>query len=147
MVNLTIARNMGYNLYNQQGEDYRWTQTFWGRVLALAEKNGWKPKGTTFPKGYDKSDWDGNYWYNSGQIVEADDAANLANALEKSLASLPEEEIKIPKAEFSPDPVTHLPKITNWDNIPLENFFSGDGGRKSLMEFISFCRKGSFEIG
>ena len=137
---------MGYDLYSQSGEEYRWTQVFWGQVLALAKKYGWEPKGTVIPKDYDSNDWDGNYWHNSGQTVEPKDAVNLAEALEKSLDHLPAQEIDIPKVEFLMDPITHLPKITNWDNIPLENFFSGQRGRGSLESFIDFCRKGSFEI-
>jgi hypothetical protein len=136
---------MGYDLYSKSGDETRWTQTFWPRLLALAEKNGWQPKGTSAPKDY-KETWDGSYWYNSGEIVAEEDAANLATALEKALPTLPEKEITIPKAEFATDPSTRLPRIANWDNIPLEHFFSGPFGRKSIEEFIAFCRKGSFEI-
>ena len=68
---------------------------FWVRVLELAEKNGWQSKGTTIPKDYHKSDWDGNYWHNSGEIVEAEDALNLAEALTKALDTLPKEYIPL----------------------------------------------------
>ncbi|MBU4351244.1 hypothetical protein L6250_03300 [Candidatus Parcubacteria bacterium] len=87
---------MGYDLFNQKTKDqFRWTQLFWVRVLELAEKNGWQSKGTTIPKDYHKSDWDGNYWHNSGEIVEAEDALNLAEALTKALDTLPKEYIPL----------------------------------------------------
>jgi len=128
---------MGYDLSNQKTkEDFRWTEFFWVKVLKLAEKNGWRAKGTTIPRDYDRPDWDGNYYYNSGEIVEAEDALNLAEALTKSLATLPKEDIPLPK-----------PNTKEYDQIPLEQFFSGSNGRKSLEDFIAFCRKGSFEIG
>jgi hypothetical protein len=123
---------MGYDLLSSSNDDFRWTQTFWPRVLALAEKFGWDPLGTTVPKDYTDSDWDGNYSYNEGQIVEAEDAASLADALEKAIPILPQETIQLPQ--------------TDLDQIPPENFFSGPDGRQSIEEFIDFCRKGSFEI-
>lgn len=137
---------MGYDLISQKSrEPFRWTQFFWKRVLQLAEKNGWQPNGTTIPKDWDRSDWDGNYWYNSGEIVETEDALNLATALTKALDTLPKEYLPVPKSPVLNE-VTNKWEDANYSQTPLENFFSGSSGIKSLEEFIAFCRKGSFEI-
>lgn len=127
--------SMGYDLYSVTGEDTRWTQPYWSRILKLAVKYGWEPKGTTKPKDYDE-DWSGGYYQNSGQIVEADDASNLADALEKSLPHLP-----VDKPEF-----TFKTGQTYDPDMSPEEVFSGEGGKQAVEEFIAFCRKGSFEI-
>jgi hypothetical protein len=136
---------MGYDLHSSSGSETRWTQIYWSRILELAEKYGWQSKGTSAPKDY-SGNWSGDYWHNSGQIVDSDDAMGIANALEKALPKLPTEEIVIPKPIYVIDPVSHKSKIGNWDDIPLEHHFSGARGRKELEDFIAFCRQGSFEI-
>lgn len=137
---------MGYNLTNQQGNEYRFVQALWSKVLLLAKKYGWQAAGTSRPIDYDESEWDGNYWYNSGQVVETEDAVKLAEALEKALSHLPDQDVAIPEAQYALDPVSKLPKITNHDQIPIEDFFSGEKGKQAITSFIEFCREGSFEI-
>lgn len=137
---------MGYDLFSQTtGEDFRWSQPFWGRVLELARKNGWQQKGTTIPMDYHRSDWDGNYWYNSGEIVEVEDALSLADALTRALDTLPKEDVSVSKSPVFNE-TTKKWEVADFSHTPVEHFFSGSSGRKSLEEFIAFCRKGSFEI-
>ncbi|MEK7611121.1 MAG: hypothetical protein AAB486_01950 [Patescibacteria group bacterium] len=97
------------------------------------------------PKEFKRPDWDGNYLYNSGEIVETEDALNLAEALTKALDTLPTEYLPVPKSPALNE-VTKKWEDADYSQTPLENFFSGSSGRKSLEEFIAFCRKGSFEI-
>lgn len=138
---------MSHDLFNPETkEEFRWTQGRWGKVLSLAEKNGWQPKGTVIPQDYSYPDWDGNYWHNSGQIVEKEDAFNLAQTLTKSLDTLPQDVIEIPTPKVKIDRQAKKIEIENWKDIPVENFFSGPAGRKSLENFIKFCQKGSFTI-
>ncbi|MEI6462687.1 MAG: hypothetical protein WCO33_03415 [bacterium] len=137
---------MGFDLINHSGEEFRWDMTFWSKALQLGEKYGWKQKGTTMPKDYEGGTWSGTYWESSHQIVEAEDANNLADALEKSIEFLPKEEIKIPKLQFTKGSATELPMPIVTEEIPIENYFSGPGGLESIKEFIEYCRKGSFEI-
>lgn len=138
---------MGFDLINHSGEEFRWDMTFWSKALQLGEKYGWKPKGTTVSKKNKGKPWSGTYWETSSQIVEAEDANNLADALEKSLEFLPKEEIKIPELKFTKGSATELPMPIITEEIPVENYFSGPGGLESIKEFIAYCRQGSFTIG
>jgi hypothetical protein len=45
----------------------------------------WKPAGTKAPRGVKAAKWDGTYVTNDGQVVLAEDAANLADALERAM--------------------------------------------------------------
>lgn len=47
---------MGYDLFSNSGDEFRWTQLLWGRVLALADKYGWKSKGTVARDDYGKKE-------------------------------------------------------------------------------------------
>src|SRR5437870_4509592 len=67
-----------------------WQQWRWPKLLRLATAYGWKPMGTTQPldeaRYFPGGRWDGNnYTTNDGQIVSADDARRLADALEAAL--------------------------------------------------------------
>lgn len=108
----------------------------WTKVLSLAIFYGWQPMGTRVPSmteihGFDTEYWDGTYLTNDGQIVVAEDALSLAIALEKSLDDIPDFNLRY----FPLD----LNKIT-----PFE-YFAGDE-KAQLVDFIRFCRLGSFLI-
>jgi hypothetical protein len=104
----------------------RMANYLWREILNLAHEYGWNPKGTKAPSLYYGDDstpaacpnWDGSYFENSYQLVEADDSANIAEALERAL------------------PHTH-------DYL----FNDGTGYRALLQKFIDLCRAGSFHIG
>ncbi len=134
---------MGYDLSNTNNDEveFRWTVTYWWRLLALAEDNGWVPKGTTKPKKWGANeDWEGKYIYNEGQIVEKEDALELAKALEKAIPKLPEKRNQELLSTYS-----KLNGTKEAIEVPIKEFFAGDG-RDSIKEFIDFCREGSFEI-
>lgn len=88
---------MGYDLRNGNSKDFRFSDREFGPMLQLAEQHGWKPHGTLLPSLYDidtgeeipsyEDDWSGFYLSNDGQIVTDEDAAALADALERALAS------------------------------------------------------------
>lgn len=96
---------MGYDLYNTNGEHYRFNISSWSALLRLAERYGWQAAGTTLYK-YECDDdeencvrtdvvdheWNGTYFSNDGQVVGSEDASNLANALEKALPDIPDVE-------------------------------------------------------
>ena len=96
---------------------------------------GWRPMGTQLLSicNFDKLDpnWDGGYLTNDGQIVTTEDALSLAIALEKSLDDIPDFNLE--------DYPLDLSKIN-----PFE-YFAGDEKRQ-LIDFIKFCRLGSFII-
>ena len=52
----------------------------------MAIHHGWEPKGTKL----NENDWDGNYLLNCAQMVEKEDAKNLAKALRSSMIDVPD---------------------------------------------------------
>jgi hypothetical protein len=134
---------MGYDLVGDGGT-FRWDRASWGTVFALARGHGWEPAGTRPPawKNSDGTpddelnahyaDWSGSYFWNDLQTVTREDAANLAEALEKvTLADLVRafgETSAMHGGDFDPE----------------------DGGMslyERLRKFVSFCWAGSFSVG
>jgi len=91
----------------------------------------------------DAAGWGGGYFSNDGQRVTAEDARELAAALERALPDVPDHDALRHKArplgnsgEFG------IPVGT--PTTPSE-WFSGDR-KQRLREFIAFCRAGGFVI-
>jgi hypothetical protein len=83
---------MGYTLYNPSAGSERVPARLWELALPLARHYGWKPTGTAQPDDWDgKADgrWTGTYEGNDGQWVVEQDAAALAETLERA-ASAPD---------------------------------------------------------
>jgi hypothetical protein len=95
---------MGVDLY-ALGGNLHWSFEGWRKVLSLAKRYGWQPMGTEPPQwdrdgaGEDRvaaenaetlASWDGDYYCNNFQTVNARDARNLADALERALPEFPE---------------------------------------------------------
>lgn len=157
---------MSYELVNQSTAICRtFSRQSWAKALELARSYGWRPMGTRPPYAYDfyklNTEWDGRYLTNDGQIVRAEDAYSLAAALERSLNDIPNTNIKI---EWNPElwMEDDLPEWLSPDERaiieeglqdglldtmgthPCE-FFAGNE-KQYLIEFIRFCRLGSFKI-
>jgi hypothetical protein len=114
----------------------KFTREAWTKLLSLAIFYGWQPMGTRVPSmteihGFHAESWDGTYLTNDGQIVAAEDALALGSALEKALDDIP---------DFNLDYYLIDPDKVN----PFE-YFAGDG-KDQLVDFIKFCRLGSFLI-
>ena len=139
---------MGMDLVNEF-RDFHFSLYGWENVLALAEMYGWRPAGTLPPQpeavGEPAGAWNGNYFLNDGQTVTAEDAGNLADALERALADIPNHDAAGHKTT----------KVKTWTGVvqtvlpgakisPLEAL-SGPH-KSSVREFIAFCRQGSFEV-
>lgn len=83
---------MGYDLSLQSDPsvEFRWTTDWWSKILEFAELRGWVPKGTIAPTDWSgkhpNEQWDGNYSWNGGEVVEADDAKKLAAAIRSGLS-------------------------------------------------------------
>ena len=157
---------MSYDLFNPSIALCRkFSRQFWAKALELARLYGWQPLGTRPTPGLDFSklgaDWPGVYLTNDGQIVSAEDAYALAAALERSLVDISDVRIDtdwdfnlwlgddLPEW-FSPVE-RELVEEELLDGLmdirgthPLE-FFAG-GEKLYLIQFIRFCRLGSFEI-
>jgi hypothetical protein len=84
---------MGMDFIGRDGP-YSLGAAAWEKILALGVMYGWRPMGTSAPDmgpeyRWEPEDWDKwNYTTNDYQAVEAEDAANLADALEKSLPDI-----------------------------------------------------------
>jgi hypothetical protein len=88
--------------------------------------------------------WGGRYDTNVHQTVQADDARNLADALERALTNIPNDRVW----EGPMGGPTRLPDGTGKD-LPEPNlleWFSGPEGKARLRAFIKFCRAGAFTI-
>jgi hypothetical protein len=118
---------MGVDLYRKDG-DFHWANSGWGGVLTLAGQYGWEPTGTGPPRGTPKHHWDGSYGFSNGELFYARDAKRLADALEAALADIPRR---------------HMPKRRKPRTL-AESFAGPD--RSALVDFVRFCRKGSFRI-
>jgi hypothetical protein len=94
---------MGMDLYGAGGE-LHWSSEGWGKLLSLARRYGWRPMGTEPPRcdrdgvsedviaaenAETAAAWDGDYYCNNFQTVNARDARNLADALERALPEFP----------------------------------------------------------
>jgi hypothetical protein len=128
---------MIYHLSSQSAiARQKFSRESWLKVLSLAMFYGWQPLGTRVPSiteshGLITEVWDGTYLTNDGQIVVAEDALRLRVALQKSLDDIPDFNLEVYASDLS--------KIT-----PFE-YFAGHEKRQ-LVEFIDFCRLGSFLI-
>ena len=131
----------------------------WSRILGLARFYGWQPMGTLPPFLYNlrktvygaESAWDGNYLRNEGQVVCAEDALLIAQALEHSLDDIPDENL-----ERGAPPEDHLhhwladAALEDDDEpspvgiLPFE-YFAGEA-KQNLLDFIRFCSLGEFLI-
>jgi len=134
---------MGYNFKNASG-NFRFNIFAWPCALTLAKNFNWKPMGTVLrdftvrvPDGLDISNeqyiretverWDGEYCANEWQLVEEEDALNLAFALMIAVKVLPDED----------DDSKIVQSIDHW---------SGKDNKKILKDFIKYCMGGEFDI-
>jgi hypothetical protein len=157
---------VSYDLFNPSTTICRkFSRQTWTKALELARCYGWRPMGTRPPSVHDfyklGADWDGTYLTNDGQVVKAEDAFLLATALEKSLSDIRDVNLPIdwnPRFWAEDDlPEWLSPEERDMIEEGLEDglldiiganpleYFAGDE-KRSLREFIRFCRLGSFVI-
>jgi len=157
---------MSYELVNQSTDICRtFSRQSWAKALELARLYGWRPMGTHPPSMIDFREldayWNGTYLTNDGQVVKAEDAHSLASALERALDDIPDVNIQINwssmfwlnddlPAWLSPHERAMIEEglqdgLLDTMGIHPFDFFAGDE-KRHLVEFIRFCRLGSFEI-
>jgi len=157
---------MSYDLFNPSIALCRkLSRQFWVKALELARLYGWQPLGTRPAPGVNLSklgaEWHGLYLTNDGQVISAEDAYALAVALERSLDDIPDSRIE-PDWDFSLWLEDDLPEwfspverelveeelqdgLLDIRGIRPVDFFAGEE-KYHLVQFIRFCRLGSFEI-
>lgn len=157
---------MSFELVNQSTEICRtFSRQFWAKALELARLYGWEPMGTLPPSIYDfyqlETEWLGTYLTNDGQTVKAEDAYALAGALEIALGDIQSENIKtdwntkfwleddlpewLSPAERNIIEEELEDGLLDIIGVPPLQHFAGDE-KRYLIDFIRFCRLGSFEI-
>jgi len=133
---------MGYQLEGAGGE-ITFAQSIWPPVLAVAAIFGWQPQGTIpdkesgiFPG---RASY-GAYEYNDGQLVTAEDAHNLGEAIEKALLSL---FIGVKQGV----PQTDSDKVrTEEEQRAIQRVMEYDPEGDKLKRFVRFCKAGAFTI-
>src|SRR5215210_2459479 len=92
---------MGVSLTNVEGHHQHLSWSSYRDLLGLAYEYGWKPCGTEPGQWYDENGelneqmspdpekWSGRYFSNDYQWVTDEDAANIADALERALEDQP----------------------------------------------------------
>jgi hypothetical protein len=153
---------MGMDLTNDQGSYFRFGMSAWGIALELADQHGWEPEKE---QPY--------YLVNDHQQVSADDAANIADAIDNALEHVSDEggvmtimytpeqyqrfydggEISDEEAEEHVS--RHLQTMINAEaneaevhpeELPAEEYWAGTEPKNYLRAFVKFCREGSFVI-
>lgn len=164
---MELRNHMSVELINEATLISRkYSKEFWETALQLALSYGWRPLGTRSPttgslRGW-RELWTGTYLTNDAQTVLCEDARSLANALERSLDDLSDEN---PEMDWNPKSWREEDDLPDWfspeereiieDGLraharevikmnPVE-FFAGDE-KENLKRFIRFCRLGSFII-
>ncbi len=93
---------MGMDISNGNAETRHFHRSLWIELLKLAYEYNWKPAGTEiggwedpehphseFTKQLERKSWNGNYTSNDGQLITAEDANAIADALEKAFEDVP----------------------------------------------------------
>jgi len=136
---------MSMDLVNERGTTH-FTVYVWDQTLALAGMYGWRPGGTQAPIDWaadgEGREWRGSYILNGSQMVTVDDAAQLANALERGLDDIPDFYAAWHKAVKGEDGGPLIPVGESLS--PLEAL-SGEN-KLAIRKFIAFCRQGAFKI-
>ena len=158
---------MTYDFRNMQGGSLNLNIVAWHKMFELAKLGGWEPAGTERPLYWDSpefapalehEEWGAGYHTNDFQGVTAEDAAALADALERMLDDIPDVSppnrmVDYAEVGVSDDAPPQLKALLAELGVlkgpntllnPLE-FFGGEGKRE-VENFIDFCRQGEFVI-
>jgi hypothetical protein len=144
-----------------RGVDFYFNNRHWRHILLLAHRYGWRPAGTELDLYLTKiegmmeqdrhpdEDWDGTYFSNDLQWVTDEDAANIAQALERALEDIPDEDtVGELAASQSPDleDAELIERYPGLEEYIVPPHLFGDEYRQYVREFIAFCRVSGFRI-
>jgi hypothetical protein len=133
---------MGFDLtHTKTGSTFHFSGSGWTFILNLANRYGWKGMGTARPRKWGLfKQWPGWYDSNDGQFVKTEDAAHLADTLEKARL---DPNLDGQAEQVFKDIKTMLEQ-TLGQPIPLDTSIAMD--KQHLADFIRFCREGEFRI-
>ena len=138
---------MAVDLTNVLGEDYSLGNSVWGLLLSLAQRYGWKPRGTVRPADLDASvTWSGDYDTSDGQTVMAPDAAALGRAL-RAAADDRNLEIPVRKVIAAIREAVRAQLGDDTASLYASSAPSADALRPILEDLCDFCAQGEFVIG
>ncbi|WP_284195624.1 hypothetical protein [Chitinimonas prasina] len=123
------------DLRNKHGQEFYFTTIGWAFYINLAILHyGWEAIGTVAPRNWDgdKSPWQGEYDWNAGQVVAAQDAIAFAIALNAYIADPAREEKKALLAKMFHEEAGISVELDVDD-------------RELITAFIEFALKGEFE--
>jgi hypothetical protein len=139
------------DVYGQCG-GFPFSERSWQLLLGLASRYGWQPAGTLAPDPDYFDDylgnpinWPGHYIPAEGQVMTADDAHRLADALERALPDLPDHDVL--SGKVMPDGSACDDDLALWSRparphvtpSPVEEF---SGSNKALLrDFVIHCRE------
>lgn len=178
---------MTVDLLGGQGH-IKFSNIGWSKILTIAQQYGWQPMGTKAPgplpelegespsENNDWRDWDGNYLTNDFQSVTAEDATNIAAALERALVDIPDHDAYQDKRVVNEGPADtastferfsyeictalnrELPgmemrvnrddRAVGLNTVMAHNTLEWFSGRgkQAVQQFIAFCKAGEFCI-
>ena len=143
---------MSVYLINRNDDGLKFNNYTWAMILSLAKDYGWEPTGTVDPWKKDEpaaSDWSGSYISLGFQWVTSDDAANIANALERAIEKMDDTSVIAPEdiaiaSDFRGviEGMEQLTSFTRTHSVIIKGYLY----KQMLKKFIQFCQKGSFCI-
>jgi hypothetical protein len=149
-------------MYSDSGRVWSFDTTFnWEKILQLALSGGWKPKGAKRPDYYQEIE-ELPYLLRLGgylgdqQIIEADDACAMADALDRCIADLSPSNCEDTLKEyfifcgvleaFVSEPLSFELCLPFFKLVTPRVFYGGPEGSKFVRNFAAFCREGGFQI-
>jgi len=131
---------MSFDLRNEKGDSFGFSNSGWGFYLNLAEEYGWRAAGTLPPEDMaEPESWPKTYDSNDGQWVSAEDGQALAQALQSALGDPRRAErvgIVAPARSEA---------VSNATGRPYQVRVEGDD-TQFISQMIEFFLKGRFQI-
>jgi hypothetical protein len=136
---------MAYYLERPGEEIFRVGLSQWPAFVNLAKAYNWKSKGTTLPESarVPDMDWSGTYLSMDHAIVDAEDANNMADAIERALVHWPRED-QFKTTELSVK--TNLWSPPNSYQKSAIQYFLERSDERRLEDMIVYLRQGTFEL-
>jgi hypothetical protein len=131
---------MSLELHGPSDEKVTVSEAEWYFILIFAEQYGWMPAGTVSPRYLNpRIIWDGQYDLDAGQQVTAEDATEMARALQFALKDPYRKEIEAAVSRHLSkvlSQITGMPSSVEFPDIT-----------DSIEAVMELCRRGSFTIG